>query len=101
MRLEPVVMRLVMPALPEVVPQVRHSVRSYLERLGIASVAMVELAVSEAVTNAVAHAYRETGGGEVEVMVSVGPDLVEVIVSDDGSGLLGNSESDGAGVDSS
>jgi anti-sigma regulatory factor (Ser/Thr protein kinase) len=55
----------------------------------------VRLAVSEAVTNAVRHAYPRQPG-EVRVLASVGEDSLEVIVSDDGCGV--HSESDGSGL---
>jgi anti-sigma regulatory factor (Ser/Thr protein kinase) len=46
----------------------------------------VRLAVSEAVTNAVRHAYP-LDPGEVRVRARVGDDELEVVVSDDGCGV--------------
>jgi anti-sigma regulatory factor (Ser/Thr protein kinase) len=46
----------------------------------------VRLAVSEAVTNAVRHAYP-VDPGEVRVRALAGEDVLEVVVSDDGCGV--------------
>jgi anti-sigma regulatory factor (Ser/Thr protein kinase) len=83
---EPVVLRLVMPAIPEIIGAARHAVRSHLERFGIESVGVVEVALSEAVTNAVVHGYPTGRPGEIEVAVSVESDAVEVVICDDGVG---------------
>jgi two-component sensor histidine kinase len=56
----------------------------------------VRLAVSEAVTNAVRHAYPLTPG-EVRVLARVGEDTLEVTVADDGCGVSSNSEGHGLG----
>jgi anti-sigma regulatory factor (Ser/Thr protein kinase) len=91
-------LRLIVPAVPEVVPHVRHQIRRHLQRFGIEAVGAVEAAVAEAVGNAVLHAYRDDpGDGEVEVLVSVEPDSVEVVVRDDGVGPLPHPEHPGAG----
>jgi anti-sigma regulatory factor (Ser/Thr protein kinase) len=55
----------------------------------------VRLAVSEAVTNVVRHAYPLTGG-EIRVRAAVRVDGLEVVVSDDGCGV--HSDTDGAGL---
>jgi anti-sigma regulatory factor (Ser/Thr protein kinase) len=44
----------------------------------------VGIAVSEAVTNVVLHAYRHREPGCVGVTASIVPDLLTVVVSDDG-----------------
>jgi len=46
----------------------------------------LRIAVSEAVSNAVLHAYPG-GGGEVEVTISVGADGIVVVVEDKGRGI--------------
>ena len=58
----------------------------------------VALAVSEAVTNAVVHAYlgREPGG--VDILVCPEEDYLTVVVTDDGSGMLPRLDSPGAGL---
>jgi anti-sigma regulatory factor (Ser/Thr protein kinase) len=87
---------LVVPAAAEVIPETRHRVREHLERFGVNSSA-VEIAVAEAVGNAVLHAYPETDAGEVEVVVIVDDDAVEVVVRDRGIGLRSDPHVDDAG----
>jgi anti-sigma regulatory factor (Ser/Thr protein kinase) len=58
----------------------------------------VALAVSEAVTNAVLHAYPDRLGGHVRVRVSVEPLALLIVVSDDGRGMAARSPSRGLGV---
>jgi serine/threonine-protein kinase RsbW len=79
-------LRFRLPAVPLSVRQVRHYVRAYL---GFAPVVagQVELALSEAVANAVAHAYPE-GEGEIEVVMQLHHDGVEVVVRDQGVGSV-------------
>ena len=58
----------------------------------------VGLATSEAVTNAVLHAYRDREPGEVRVRAKLeGSDLI-VTVSDDGCGLRPDLDSPGLGM---
>jgi anti-sigma regulatory factor (Ser/Thr protein kinase) len=94
---EPLPLRLIVPAVPEIVPHVRHNVRRHLERFGIDAAGTVEAAVAEASGNAIVHAYRDDADGEVEVVVTVDPETVEVVVHDDGVGLLPNPGHPGAG----
>ena len=62
----------------------------------------VALAVSEAVTNVVVHAYRERGRdaapGEVRVTVAVAADELMVTVTDEGIGMTPRVDSPGAGL---
>jgi stage II sporulation protein AB (anti-sigma F factor) len=85
-----------LPAVPASVPQVRHGVRAALEPTGFEG-ANVELAVSEAVSNAVRHGYRECSGA-VEVELLVDDTVVEVVVHDDGVGPQPHPGSGGAGM---
>ena len=57
----------------------------------------VRLAVSEAVTNAVRHAYPLTEG-EVRVRAKVNDDALEVVVSDDGCGVRSRTDDTGLGL---
>lgn len=79
-------LRLIVPAVPEAVADVRHRVRAHLQAFGIQAAGAVELAVAEAVGNAALHAYVGDPSGEVEVAVNVGENKVEVVVHDDGIG---------------
>ena len=86
------------PATPENVPRMRHRVAELVAGLGVDEDA-VALAVTEAVANAVRHAYPR-GGGEVRVAVSGDADEVVVLVTDEGVGVRGftASRSPGSGV---
>ncbi len=59
----------------------------------------VKLAVSEAVSNVVIHAYAGAEkAGEVRLVASVDGDRVHVTVSDDGCGMVPRLDSPGLGV---
>ena len=89
-------LRFRLPAVPLSVRQARYYVRAYL---GFAPVVaeQVELALSEAVANAVAYAYPEGAGGEIEVVMSLRRDNVEVVVRDEGVGPVGHHQTSGRG----
>jgi anti-sigma regulatory factor (Ser/Thr protein kinase) len=84
---------------PESVGRARAELARFASRAG-ASPTLVDglrLAVSEAVTNAVRHAYP-LRPGEVRVRARLGDDLLEVVVSDDGCGVHGGgADHDGLG----
>jgi anti-sigma regulatory factor (Ser/Thr protein kinase) len=83
-------LRFRLPAVPLSVTQARHYVRAYL---GFAPVVagQVELALAEAVGNAVSYAYPG-GRGEIEVVMNLRRDAVEVVVRDEGVGPLAPSD---------
>jgi anti-sigma regulatory factor (Ser/Thr protein kinase) len=58
----------------------------------------VRLAASEAITNAVVHAYRDGGDGQVHVTAAVISDELWVLVGDDGCGMQAESDSPGLGL---
>jgi anti-sigma regulatory factor (Ser/Thr protein kinase) len=62
----------------------------------------VALAVSEAVTNVVIHAYRDrapdAGPGCVHITVTIGGDELLVAVADEGKGMAPRPDSPGAGL---
>jgi serine/threonine-protein kinase RsbW len=47
----------------------------------------LKLALTEACTNSVRHAYREGRGGQVEIVYQIEPDRLVVEVTDDGQGF--------------
>ncbi|HEX5192536.1 MAG TPA: ATP-binding protein [Solirubrobacteraceae bacterium] len=57
----------------------------------------VRLAVSEAVTNAVRHAYP-LDPGEIRVHASVGGEALDVVVADDGCGVHSGDDGGGLGL---
>jgi anti-sigma regulatory factor (Ser/Thr protein kinase) len=75
---------------------------SALARDRVADPHAVELAVSEAVNNAVLHAYRDrdpaAGPGKVHVTAVVRGDELHVTVADDGIGMRPRIDSPGAGL---
>jgi anti-sigma regulatory factor (Ser/Thr protein kinase) len=68
----------------------------------VADGAAVALAVSEAVTNVIVHAYRDRAPdsepGQVHITVEVKSDELEVAVSDEGLGMQPRVDSPGAGL---
>jgi len=88
-------------ARPETVALFRETVADFITANGIAESQLtdVQLAVSEAATNAVVHAFRDrTETGTVTVSVTVDDDRVEVVVRDDGSGMAPRDDSPGLGL---
>lgn len=86
------------PAVAGSVPQVRLAVTQFATRSGIAGEPLeaIRLAVTEAVTNVVKHAYpKRTGAFHVTAAVA-GREL-RVLVSDDGCGYQTPAQSPGLG----
>jgi anti-sigma regulatory factor (Ser/Thr protein kinase) len=81
--------RLTLPARPENVAVVRHVLGAFAEalRLEPALVEDIRLAVTEACTNVVRHAYRDAEHGTIDVVIRPTGDRLELIVSDHGSGM--------------
>lgn len=77
---------LTIPAKPEYVGIVRLAVSGIANRMGFSydDIEDVKLAVAEACTNAVDHAYSG-GDGEVEVRCNIYPDRLEIAVTDRGN----------------
>jgi anti-sigma regulatory factor (Ser/Thr protein kinase) len=78
--------RLTVPARPENVAVIRHVLGALGEALALppALIDDVRLAVTEACTNVVRHAYEK--GGTIDVVVRPRGDALEVVVADDGRG---------------
>jgi anti-sigma regulatory factor (Ser/Thr protein kinase) len=88
-----------LPAVPASVPELRWAARDFALENGADEglAGDVMLAVSEAATNTVKHAYPD-GGGEVELVASLAADETLVVtVSDTGSGF-GPTSSEGLGA---
>jgi serine/threonine-protein kinase RsbW len=91
----------VLPATPASVPVARHALAALLEAIGASETlrAQAELAISEAATNAVLHAYRETSEeGTVHVRAAVAGEMLTVTVEDEGCGLKPRPDSPGLGL---
>jgi anti-sigma regulatory factor (Ser/Thr protein kinase) len=78
----------------------RAEVTAYAQRVGVARGRLddVRLAVSEAATNAVLHAYREGRGGDVRLVACAEPGRLVVVVRDYGCGMRPRADSPGLGV---
>jgi anti-sigma regulatory factor (Ser/Thr protein kinase) len=88
------------PAVPETVPLARRALVEFAEAAGAeeSQLDSVRLAASEAVTNAVRHAYRAGEAGQVHVTAALANDELWVLIADDGHGLEKRSHSPGLGM---
>jgi anti-sigma regulatory factor (Ser/Thr protein kinase) len=87
-----------LPAEPQSASQARRAVLDALRGIAVDRDA-VGVVVSEAVTNAVVHAYRDRERpGQVHVSANLEDDGVEVAVADDGIGLRPRADSPGVGL---
>jgi serine/threonine-protein kinase RsbW len=89
------------PAFPKAVAAARNAVAEYARAAGVspAAHAAIKLAVSEAVTNTVLHAYRDRESpGPVVVTAQLGEDSILVVVSDEGVGMAPRTDSPGSGL---
>ena len=90
-----------MEAVPAAVPTLRGAMAEFLGSAGVGEplLTSAKLAVSEAVTNAVMHAYVDAPHpGAVSVDATLEGDSLLVEVSDDGSGMMPRLDSPGLGV---
>ena len=94
-------LRRALPAVPSTVTALRGEMAAFATAVGIGDplLSSVKLAVSEAVTNAVMHAYADADEpGEVRLWATVDGDRVNVTISDDGCGMVPRLDSPGLGV---
>ena len=77
------------PAMREAVWTVRHEVTEFAATNGAvdSELEAVKIAVSEAVANAVVHAYQREDSGEVHVTAAVSEEGLWILVADDGCGF--------------
>ena len=92
--------RLTLPARPENVAVVRHVLGAFAEALMLPDPVIedMRLAVTEACTNVVRHAYADGEPGPVEILIRPVSDTLQVIVSDEGRGLGPSEDSSGPGL---
>ena len=91
----------VYPAQPMHVAQIRREVCDIATNFGADESALlrINLAVSEAVTNAVLHAYRDReAAGDVRVLVGHDDHALDVSICDDGIGMSPRTDSPGLGL---
>jgi serine/threonine-protein kinase RsbW len=87
------------PAVPHAIGPIRHAVAAVAEECGMDEhgLADVRLAVSEAASNAVVHAYRRSEG-EIRVTAEIAGGELLVVVADDGPGIAPRADSPGLGL---
>lgn len=95
----PAPLTLTLAAIPQNVATVRSAIRAFVEMLDLRSVESIALAVTEAATNAVVHAYRDRDEpGLLKIVAARTADGVLVSVADDGCGLRPRTDSPGLGL---
>jgi serine/threonine-protein kinase RsbW len=90
-----------LPARPQSIARLRHAAAAFADRHGASDRQRedIALAVSEAVSNAVRHAYGDrTGDGTVELQAQVRSRTLEILVCDEGDGMRSHSSSPGMGI---
>jgi len=82
------------------VADLRQRVVAFARRAGAPADALpsIKLAVSEAATNVVLHAYPGPEPGKVHVLAECSPGGLQVTVSDEGGGMLPRADSPGLGL---
>lgn len=85
---------------PASVPEARRAVWELAACSGasVADLERITLAVSEAVTNAIVHAYSGSREGSVQLVAAVAQGELSVLVADDGCGLGRAPRSSGLGL---
>ena len=94
------------PAVPESVPVARAALTAFASQAGAMGERLdaIRLAASEAVTNAVMHAYEKAGSdtgagcGAIQVSASYVQSEVWLLIADSGSGLRARGDSPGLGL---
>jgi anti-sigma regulatory factor (Ser/Thr protein kinase) len=81
--------RLTLPARPENVAVIRHVLGAFAEALQLPAdlVEDMRLAVTEACTNVVRHAYHDGEPGPIDVVIRPNGHKLDLIVSDQGAGI--------------
>ena len=92
--------RLSLPAQPDSLGVIRHVLGAFAEALRLPPdlVEDIRLAVTEACTNVVRHAYDGEAGGSIDVVMRPSHERLEVIVSDRGRGMAPSPDLDGPGL---
>jgi serine/threonine-protein kinase RsbW/stage II sporulation protein AB (anti-sigma F factor) len=85
-------------ATAQALSMIRRRLSAFARRHGLADPEDVALAVTEAATNAVVHAYRHGARGAMRVVACAEPTGLVVVVRDYGCGMSPNPESPGAGL---
>ena len=93
-------LELTLPARAENVAVVRHAFGGIGDAFDVSEqvLADVKLAVTEACTNVVVHAYEGDAEGPLGVAATLGPDRLVVVGRDEGRGIVPRPDSPGLGL---
>jgi serine/threonine-protein kinase RsbW len=93
-------MELALPARAENIALIRHAFGAFGEVFAVDEELLsdVRLAVTEACSNVVVHAYAEDSPGPLEVLATLDGGTLMVIVRDEGSGIAPHPDSPGLGL---
>jgi anti-sigma regulatory factor (Ser/Thr protein kinase) len=86
------------PAVGESLGPLRREVSAFACQCGVRDEPAVALAVSEAATNAVVHAFVDTVPGEISIEAYCDADHLRVVITDNGSGMRPRPDSPGLGL---
>ena len=88
------------PATPESAYAIRGELAAIARGCGMSDQAVgdVKLAVSEAVTNVIRHAYDDDDVGDIAATASTGEGALHIVISDDGRGVAPRADSPGVGL---
>ena len=88
------------PASPETVGIIRSEIAALARDCGLqdAAISDVKLAVTEAATNAIQHAYGDGPAGDVAATACTATGVLRIVISDDGHGVFPRVNSPGLGL---
>ena len=92
--------QLTLPARAENVAVIRHAIGGLGDAVAVTDQVLsdIKLAVTEACTNVVVHAYDEDDVGPLEVTATMGAERLTVVVRDQGRGIVPRPDSPGLGL---
>jgi serine/threonine-protein kinase RsbW len=92
--------RLTLPARPENVAVIRHVLGAFAEalRLPAGLIEDMRLAITEACTNVVRHAYHDGEPGPIDVVIRPGDERLDLVVADRGRGIGPSPDVSGPGL---
>lgn len=93
-------MELVLPARAENIAVVRHALGALADAFPVndQTLADIRLAITEACTNVVVHAYPERDDGPLEVQAEMEDERLLIVVRDEGKGISPRPDSPGLGL---
>jgi anti-sigma regulatory factor (Ser/Thr protein kinase) len=87
-----------LPAIAGTIPRLREAAVAFARLHALPDPGAVGLAVTEAATNVVLHAYPDTDPGDIRLVMCPEPERVVVVVRDWGTGMRPRPDSPGLGV---